>query len=229
MKNFKSTLLSPTVIRDRFSHRTEPEFLRAFRTIDDVSSSYDALKTLRETPDPTLSREGKALRFQTSYDKALKRVSASAQQTVAELSDLEERIKSDALKAAGLSDWLPEAQAQEIRAALRSMSPADREKVVQEAIAANDSATIRAITQSPTAFLYGGLKTPVNELVEVMLESASPGFKSRLDEVASATDFIAASVKTFATTTSDLRDRFAEELGAEQLAASKAAEAVLSQ
>lgn len=229
MKKFKSTLMSPSVIRDRFAHRQELAFLKTFSAIDDISSTHDALKTLRETPDPTLTREGRAMRFQSNYEKGLARVSKSAQTAISELYELEQAVKASARKAAGLDENLPESQAQEIRNALRSMSPADREKVVQNAVASNDNATIRAITQSPASFLYGDLKTPVNALVEVLLESASPGFKERLDEINSATDFVGASVKSFSEATGKLRDFLAEDEGAQQLAASKTAEAILSQ
>ena len=169
------------------------------------------------------------MRFQSNYEKGLARVSKSAQTAISELYELEQAVKASARKAAGLDENLPESQAQEIRNALRSMSPADREKVVQNAVASNDNATIRAITQSPASFLYGDLKTPVNALVEVLLETASPGFKERLDEINSATDFVGASVKSFSEATGKLRDFLAEDEGAQQLAASKTAEAILSQ
>lgn len=213
----KPALLSSKVARQQLAHRAQRHaYVRAFTAIDQLGGLHDALQRLHATPDPTLTKEARAMRYRKQFDTAMASSKSAAFAAVEALTQHEAEIKRDAEIKAGLHAAIPEAQLQEVRAALRALPESERDRVVREAARNCDVAVIRAIRDASTPLLTGKLSVPVEELVAVAVVAANPGIEEELSDIHTALQLVDGAVSSFVKEAEALRDPVLETRAAEQ-------------
>lgn len=221
----KPITLSSNVIRENQQHRKDsPAFRRAWDTIDDLASLYDSLSTLYETEDHTRSREAQALRYRDQWTKARDRAQKRFDDALLALDDLRRERRWEAETKAGLNSPLSEPAAQEIRAALRALSPAQRDKAIREAALSGDWAVVNAVRNTPSQLLVGPYTAPLGELVTTMIHVADPELVELEQDIDTATQIVGGAAKQFRTLSASMRDLEAEQRGEQEQAAREAAE-----
>jgi len=231
MKGMKPVLLSSKNLSRLMTEngRNSYAFVRARTAIDQMSSLFDSLDTLHRTPSPNMTMEGRALRYRQQFEKAMQASKQSALAAVEALNAHEAELVRDAEIAAGLHKHVDTATAQEIRSALRAMSQAERDRVVREAALAGDATIIQAIRSAASPLLTGPISVPMDEMIRVMIEQASPELGAQLEDISTAADLLEGAVAAFTREAQSRRDPMLEARAEQQSEATRRAEAALAE
>jgi uncharacterized protein YgbK (DUF1537 family) len=111
------------------------------------------------------------MRFERDYWTAVDKAKKMATSAASFLDTFANEAEAMAIQKAGLSST-PQS-AQEIRAALRQMTPKDREKAVADAFERGDSEILASIYKA-NPLLWGGVKTPVDAMFGQYIDQANP-------------------------------------------------------
>ncbi|MBN2629734.1 MAG: hypothetical protein JXR75_04235 [Rhodobacteraceae bacterium] len=104
---------------------------------------YDALQAHSAAVSPHETREARAIRFEKAHKSAIKKAHDLTTTAAALLDTFANEANAAAHHKAGLS--LIPRSAQEIRAALRQMTPEARERVIADAFARGDNEVLASI------------------------------------------------------------------------------------
>src|SRR5690554_5836893 len=86
----KPISFSSTPLRKVLEHRNgQGQFVRAFTALDEIGKLYDSIDTLHKTPDPSLTKEGRAIRYKAHTEKAAETARRLANSTIDGLIELE--------------------------------------------------------------------------------------------------------------------------------------------
>jgi hypothetical protein len=106
---------------------------------------------------------------------------------------------------AGHAGWYPPAEAAEIRAALRAMPQAERDRTISDAIERGDAAVIASV-QRVSPLLIGPLTVPVESLTNLYLDRHAPEMRSQLEAVEAAATNLSFAASAFKRAAEDMRD-----------------------
>jgi hypothetical protein len=143
----------------------------ALHAIDRLSAIYDALQEASRSIDPSETMEARAMRYEVQHDKAMQRARDLVFPAAERLMDLQTAIEARAVHAAGLAT--PPQAAAEIRAALRGMSSAEREKAITKAFETGDTEILASI-HGQNSLLWGGVKAPVQSRFQAFVVARVP-------------------------------------------------------
>jgi hypothetical protein len=220
----KPISFSSTPLRKALEHRNgQGQFVRAFTALDEIGKLYDSIDTLHKTPDPSLTKEGRAIRYKTHTEKAREKASRLANSTIEDLIELESSAIREAEEKAGLHRTLSDSEAREIREAIRALPPAERDTAIRDAAMNGDSAIIQAVRLSPTPLLVGGAAVP-ETLITAMIENANPELAQLREEIVTALDAVGYACQVLAEEINVRRDPILEERAEQQAQATKKAE-----
>lgn len=226
----RSVLLSSAVIRKSLDHRkNDGAFARAFLAIDRMGQLHDALEALHSTPDPNMTKAARALKYRGQYEAAMSASRAAAMAAVDGLSELEAQLVRAAEERAGLHAHVPESAQQEIRAALRSLTMEERNAVIRQAAQTGDANIIKAVRDAASPLLVGPYTVPLAEMIQVMVEKASPELAQARQDIEAAVSFVTGATGAFTKAAAEMRDPAMEAEAERQAAVAKAAEAALAQ
>ena len=220
-------LLSSTGLRDQLGHRTEPAFGVAATTIDAIRTRFEALSTLHSTPDPSLTKESRALRYATQLKTTRQNVLAGATAAIGALSNLEDKLRTAAIKQAKLDVRLQVSEEAEFRSALREMSPEERTAAIVKAASDGQGWMLNAVRYAPSPVTIGSHTAPINDLVDLLLHNANPGLQADLDDIQSAVNHVTFALDAFARHSESMRDPVLEDQGQQHADAIRGAEAAL--
>jgi hypothetical protein len=212
-------MLSSSIARKQLDHLGDwPKAL--FATIDQISDIFDGLVAVRETVNPSETEEARAVKYRDAHQRATARVDQLLQDAVGRLVDRERKLQADALARAELNRASP--LAAEIRATLRGMSQADRDRAVTDAVASGNADVILAI-QSIPEMLRGPLSVPVETTTRLFLEQTSPTLTADLADVSAALETLNLAAGAWRRAAEEMRDLPAERRADEGAEAQKMA------
>nr|BBD50120.1 hypothetical protein [Haliea sp. ETY-M] len=181
-----------------------------------LSSLYDSLATLHDTPDPSRTKESRALRYKQQHETATKKATQLLERATANREQLIQDARAAAYERTGLNQTLPHAEAQEMRAALRELSEEDRTKALQRASQAGDAKLLKAVLDAPSPVLIGPISMPLNTMVDVMLDNAAPDHRQDIQDAESAFTHFEIALEAFTTSTEGMRDPLLEAAAEQQ-------------
>lgn len=211
----RSPLLSSKIARDAVSGSglDDMSSVDAFIAIDKLGNLYDALNEAQKSVDPSETVEARAMRYEAQFVKAVERAKDFSGGAMERLAQTEKDIEARGVHLAGLS--LEPKSGAEIRAALRAMSPAEREKSVMRAFEQRDSEVLASIYKSSTV-TWGGTKAPVGDMFKGYIDTVSPETVRQRDAVATVMQSLELAVDSFVKSASGWRDAGAAERGRAQ-------------
>lgn len=218
--------LSSAAARSQFEERREPVFLGAINTVDQLAALYEGLQAVRESQSPLETREANALAYRQRYDAAVARAENLVRAPVERCVDFEASSKAAAMKAAGIAADPP--RADEIRTALRSMSQADRDRAVTQAMDRGDAAVIAAIIHAPSPIVVGEFSIPLETMTAHFLDKANPHLAKDAEDFETAVETVKMAWDGFQRGARSLRDLPAEGRAEEGQARASAAAGRLS-
>ena len=217
-------MLSSAVMRKNFDHL---DFSKsAIMAIDQIGDIYDGIKEFRANPPPDMTRDGQEHHFRNSYANAMNTAETIVKSTREKLIAHESNLYKAARAKAGLERNRNDPELVEIRAALRGMSMADRDKALARALDTGDTSVIAAI-QDVSSVLIGETTTALDTMTGLFIERANPTIRDDLANVANAIDTFELTVTAFTGEVEKLRDLEAEREADRHKEASKMAEAKL--
>ena len=216
--------LSSTAAREALAHRSEVEFKSTIHAIEKIGSLYDAVTTLHSTPDPALTKEGRAQRYKERHEKALQLTRDLVDRVAHDLGNLTQEAVQRAEAKAGLSRHLPHAEAAELRTALRSLPEAERNGAIVDAAKRGDVDVLLAVKDA-SPLLTGKIGVPVQTLIREYVERAAPELPALIKDAESAATHFELALDSFMTNTRKLRDPILEARAEEQAKAVAQAEA----
>ncbi|MEE4537560.1 MAG: hypothetical protein V2J51_03590 [Erythrobacter sp.] len=200
----RSPLLSSKLARENLGKKADVyEINRALNAIDNIGQLYDALSAAQKSVDPLETPQARAMRYETQYLKATAKGEEVLLGAMESLNNLAATIKQQALFQAGLTD--PPASAQEIRASLRSMSQADRDKAIADAFESNDREVLASIYGN-NRVTWGGTTNALDSQFEAYVERNSPDARANREAVSKAAEATNLAFDTFAKSANDWRD-----------------------
>jgi hypothetical protein len=185
----------------------------SFDAIDRIGRLYDTLRATHETVDPHENPQARAMRYETQYQKAVTKAREVALAAAARLDANAAVIDSSAVYQAGLHTK-PETAA-EIRAALRSMTPAEREKAVSEAFKNRDTEILASI-HGASAVTWGGIKAPIKDVFKAYIDEVSPDWVRQRENLAKVTGALDLAADSFVKSADKWRDQHNAEIGFRQ-------------
>lgn len=211
--NFRPGALSSAPLRKRLDHLPDPLFARAFATVDRMATIYDGLIAVRENQTPMQTPEANAAAYKQRMD--------AAQATVRDLRDgLKQTImdamlarEDAALEKAGVRYDPPGGD--EIRRALREMSPKDRDRAIMDAAERGDRLVLAAVRHAPSPVTIGATTVPFDAVLGAFIERESPGHNAEMENLAFVAQHLHLVAESFEAGSNKLRDLSAEQAGNE--------------
>jgi hypothetical protein len=124
-----------------------------------------------------------------------------------DLNSRRDRLRNAAIERSGLNGNYP--QGEEVRSALRELSPQDRDKAVQEAVDSGDAWIVGSVVRYPD-LLTGKLSLSKAMLTDVFIERASPELHDELAAIDTAFEHLALAEDSFSREAERMRDIEAE-------------------
>ena len=223
--DIRSPLLSSALARENIGDRAEVmEIAKALNSIDRIGQLYDALHRAQNSVDPLESPQARAMRYERQYLQATAKGEEVLLGALEALNNLANTVKQQALLQAGLTD--PPASAHEIRAALRSMSPADRDKAIADAFK-NDDREVLASIYGHNRVTWGGTSKPLDGQFDVYVERNSPDARANREAVNKAAEHVNLAFDSFRKSADGWRDPLNAAMGFAQAQEHEQAEAAL--
>lgn len=163
-----SSRIAANLLREATNHS---EIRHTLGVIDLLSEIYDALEKSAEATSPHETKEARAMRFEKAYSAAVERAKDLTSTAARFLDTLANDANFQALNKSGL--WTKPESAAEIRAALRQMTPAAREKAIADAFAANDAEILSSIYKA-NSVIWGGVKAPLDAMFDGYIDLIVP-------------------------------------------------------
>lgn len=230
MKAMKPALLSSSNVR-RLMQEGKREgsyaFIRTAQAVDELSRLHDALDSLHRTPNPSLTKEARAMKYRAQFTRAMEAGKASALAAVDALNAREAEIKKQAEVRAGLHSHIDAATLAEVRNALRQLPQAERDAAIRDAAQRGDAAVIQAVRNAPSALLTGHVGVPMESLLEMLVTRAAPDLIDELGDISTAFDLLNGATGAFAREAEARRDPHLEALADDQEARTRAADALI--
>lgn len=201
----KSPLLSSNTTRNNLGQGKAQvaEISKTLAAIDRVGALYDALRDAQVAVNPQETPEARAMRYENQYNKSVAKARDIATEAGAQLDALAKTIDGQALFQAGLTS--PPASAQEIRASLRSMSQADRDKAIADAFQRGDAEVLASI-YGQNRVTWGGSSKPLDQQFKLYIDKAAPDAISNRQAVDKAFEGLTLAVDTFMKSADGWRD-----------------------
>ncbi len=222
----RSALLNSTTTRNTLmpDATSIPEINQALGAIDQIGKVYDALRHVHGTVNPKETVEARAMRYEKQFVASITHARGMATQAAEKLDNLAQTIRARALAEAGLA--AAPASAQEIRAALRSLSQKERDKAIADAFKRGDAEVLASIYGS-NRVTWGGASQPLEAQFEQYIDKAAPEAVRQRDALEQTMQGLEMAVDTFVRSAQKWREPAAAERGFEQEADYGKAEAEL--
>lgn len=225
-KFIRSPLLSSKVARqalgENFPVSTELQY--ALNTIDSFGSLYDALAKAQKSINPQESPEARAMRYEKQYQQAVAKVERALDDTMGRIEAFKEGIRAAGLFQAGLKDEPKDAA--EIRAALRSMTPKERDKAIKDAFDSGDAQILTSI-RAANPVTWGGSSMPLEPMFDAFIDRVTPELVKQRAAMQKVTQSLKLATEAFFNGAEEWRDPLAAEKGRQQQAEFERAEAEL--
>jgi hypothetical protein len=218
MTRTRHPALSSRAARQSLGHVSHPAATWIARSIDDLSSLYDGLAAVRAAQNPLHTQEKRALDYKQKFEAAQIRSKEIIDRAVEQMANYQADVEAAARSKAGLDRPVPHAS--EIRAALRSMTQAERDKAMGDSLAAGDTEPLLAC-MGANPILTGRFTTPMEVHLKLLMETAAPELVQARADLEAMGNHLSMAASAFRTSTESMRDLNAEERGeqGEQLAA----------
>lgn len=203
--------LSSTALQNAVGHRISHEFTHAIAAINQLSGLYDSLIVLHDTPDPSRTKEARALRYKQQHEAAIRKAKTLLEQVAGNMDTLARKARESAEQKAGLHEHMSDALAAELRGALRSLPEKDRNAAIMSAATHKEVGILKAVIESPSALLIGPVSVPLDQIITDYLDTADPSYRETRQDVESAQTHFEFALDTFITETKKLRDPALEE------------------
>jgi hypothetical protein len=213
--DIRSPLLNSNIARDAIagSGLNDLAVTDALAAIDKLGNLHDALHEAQKSIDPAETAEARAMRYEAQFTRAVERGRDVATAVMGRLMTTAAEIEARGIEAAGLAS--EPRSAAEIRAALRSMSPAEREKAISRAFETRDSEVLASIYNA-SGVTWGGTKAPVGERFRVYIDEVSPETVVQRQAADSLMQSLELAAEAFTKAAKKWRDPIAAERGRQQ-------------
>lgn len=200
------------------------EISQTLGAIDHMGTLYDTLRAVNEAVNPHETVEARCMRYEKQYLAAVKKARDVGLAAASKLDFYAKTLETEALEEAGLT--AQSANAQEIRAALRTMPQKDRDKAILDAFGRKDTEVLSAIYRQ-NAVTWGGTKAPVEEHFKAYIREAAPDAMEKMEAVSKATEGLNLATDTFLRAADKWRDPLTAARGFQQAEEFEAADAAL--
>ena len=196
----------------------------ALGAIDKLGDLFDALAVAQQTINPQETPEARAKRYEKQFQASVAKVERTLDEAMARLNSQCETIREAGIYRAGLSAEPKDAQ--EIRAALRQMTPKERDKAISEAFDRNDADVLSAIRAS-NPVTWGGSSMPLAQMYDAYIDRVTPELVKQRDALTRASQSLKLATEAFFNGADEWRDPLAAAKGEAQKAEFEKADAAL--
>jgi hypothetical protein len=204
---------------------TRSEIAATLATITQMSSLYDGLAAAAQSQSPHETPQARAMRVEQQFNSAGAKVKRIATEGFHRLETLTKCLETNAIEESGLGN--ASMNAAEIRAALRSMKPAEREKAIEAAFEAKDTEVLAAIyKQNP--ILWGGSTGALDVKFKMHIHDAAPQAMAEMETVSKALASLEMATSAFIEGSNELRQPTLAEEGRKQQEEHERAQAALT-
>lgn len=222
MTQFRPGSLSGRQIRQTFASLNHPAVTWSARALDEMAELWDGLEAVRSNANPLNTAERRAVKHHEATTKRAREVVDRAVQSIAQL---EQDTVSAARAKLGL-DRVPPLAA-EIRAALRAMPQAERDKAMSDALAAGDvELLVSCMGAHPV--LTGAFTIPLDVQTRALIETQCPEVAACREAVEQLGTALSVGFHAFEASANNMRDRGAESRAIEGAEAAAKAESQLA-
>lgn len=200
------------------------EIAQTLAAIDHMGTLYDTLRSVNESVNPDETVEARCMRYEKQYLAAVKKARDVALASGSKLDFYAQCLEGEALEEAGLS--AQPVNGQEIRAALRTMSPKERDQAILDAFDRKDVEVLSAIYRQ-NAVTWGGSKVPLTAGFDAYVREAAPQVMEKMEAVSKVTEGLGLATETFLRSAEKWRDPLTAARGFQQAEEFKAADAAL--
>lgn len=202
-----------------------PLFRETAGVLDGAQLTFDGLIAVRESASPLKTREANAVALRASVQKAVEITKAKITSRREAFVTAMLAREAGAYRSAGVVD-MPGAE--EVRSALRAMTPKERDSALGEAIKRGDKHVISAIHFAPSPVTTGAFSAPVSNLIEQYVREQNPGYSEEMTDMVGAINHLDIVAEAFSKGADDLRDRVGEAAADEGTTAAAEAQKKLS-
>ncbi|MFN3473839.1 MAG: hypothetical protein ACK4ZW_07315 [Blastomonas sp.] len=222
----RSALLNSETTRNNLMPGKDkwPEISHALGGIDRIGSLYDAIRKVHEASNPHETPEARAMRYEKQYLSVVAETKKIAYEAAGKLDGFAESIRARALHEAGLTSQ--PLTGPEIRASLRAMSQADRDKAIHEAFESGDNEVLSSI-YNHNRVTWGGTSKPLDVHFNLYIDKAAPDSVSDREALDKATEGLDLAVGAFLDSAKKWRDPLTASKGFAQEKQYEQAEAAL--
>lgn len=225
MTQFRPGSLSGRQIRQTFASLNHPAVTWSARALDEMAELWDGLEAVRSNANPLNTAERRAADFLKHHEATTKRAREVVDRAVQSIAQLEQDTLSAARAKLGLDRVPPHAA--EIRAALRAMPQAERDKAMSDALAAGDVELLTACMGSHSV-LTGKFTVPLDTQLRALIETQCPEVAACREAVEQLGTALSIGYKSFEASANNMRDRGAESRAIEGAEAAAKAESQLA-
>lgn len=224
----KSAFLIPETHRKVLEGRRgaqRGEIASTLSTIDQLGRLHDGLQASAISTSPTETPEARAMRIEKQFQSAGAKVKQLATAAAERLESLTKSLETSAIEEAGLAKQ--SLNASEIRAALRSMKPAERDKAIEAAFESKDTEVLSAVfKQNP--ILWGGSKDALDVKFKMHIHDAAPLAMAEMQTVSKAMTSLEMATGAFIEASNGMRQPALAERGQKQQEQHEEAQAALN-
>lgn len=201
----RSALLSSQTTRNNLHPGKDsiPAIARALAAIDQIGGLYDGLRKVHETENPNETPTARAMRFETQLKAADAKARKITEEAGAMLDSFAQSLKVRALEEAGLASQ--PLSGPEIRASLRGMTQAERDKAIAEAFDRGDVEVLSSI-YGQNRLLWGGTSKPLERQFALYIDKAAPEVRAESEALDKAYEGISLAVDSFVAAGEKWRD-----------------------
>lgn len=224
--DIRSPLLSSAIARKSIGEKlaADSDFSYALGTIDQMGSLYDAMHAAQKSVSPHETIEARAMRYEKQFEQAKAKAERVLENVYSRLQGRMEAIRSAGLFQAGLAS--PPEGAQEIRAALRGMTPKERDKAISDAFERGDVQVLGSIRDA-NPVTWGGTGLPIDQQFDVYVDRVSPDLVEQRKAIRDTVQAIELATDAFLDAAGKWHDPLAAERGRQQQAEFERADAAL--
>lgn len=222
----RSALLKSDTTRNNLTPGKDriPEIAKALGAIDSIGGLYDGLRRVHETENPNETPTARAMRFETQLKAADAKARKITDEAGAVLDSFAQSLKARALHEAGLSSQ--PISGPEIRASLRAMPQAERDKAIADAFERRDNEVLSSI-YGQNRLLWGGTSKPLDKQFALYIDTVAPDVRADSEALDKAYEGLSLAVDTFVAAGEKWRDPLTAAKGFAQEKEYEQAEAAL--
>lgn len=202
------------------------EIVSMLSTIDQLGRLHDGLQASSASTSPTETPEARAMRVERQFQTAGAKAKQIATDAAARLERLTAGLETNAIEEAGLAKQ--SLNASEIRAALRGMKPAERDKAIEAAFENKDTEILSAVFQQNPILWGGNSMGALDVRFKLHINEAAPQAMAEMETVSKAMTSLEMATSAFIEASNGMRQPALAERGQQQQEQHDRAQAALN-